>query len=56
MYYFRPLKRKLSVSKGIQQKSVKKMKKLRAGVKDLSASLSVSEAEKLAMQLLQSRK
>ncbi|XP_026501796.2 probable ATP-dependent RNA helicase DDX10 [Vanessa tameamea] len=51
--YHRPTKRKLLVSKGIPQESIipRKVKK----IEDVSASLSVQEAEALAMQLLQSK-
>lgn len=51
--YHRPTKRKLVESRGIPQESVapRKMKK----VQDLSASLSVQEAEALAMQLLRNK-
>lgn len=52
--FHRPPKRKLLESKGIPQASVtpRKVKK----VQDISASLSVSEAEALAMQLLQAKR
>ncbi|XP_030033796.2 probable ATP-dependent RNA helicase DDX10 [Manduca sexta] len=51
--YHRPTKRKLVESKGIPQESVapRKLKK----VQDISASLSVQEAEALAMQLLRTK-
>ncbi|CAF4849115.1 unnamed protein product [Pieris macdunnoughi] len=52
--YHRPTKRKLMENKGIVQESVipRKLRKL----EDISASLSVSEAELLAMQLLKAKK
>ncbi|CAG4928659.1 unnamed protein product [Colias eurytheme] len=52
--YHRPTKRKLIDSKGIPQESVtpRKIKK----IEDISATLSVNEAEALAMQLLQSKR
>ncbi|XP_038214026.1 probable ATP-dependent RNA helicase DDX10 [Zerene cesonia] len=52
--YHRPTKRKLIASKGIPQESVtpRKIKK----IEDISATLSVNEAEALAMQLLQSKR
>ncbi|KAM3960106.1 LOW QUALITY PROTEIN: putative ATP-dependent RNA helicase DDX10 [Aphomia sociella] len=52
--YYRPTKRKLVENRGIPQESVapRKIKK----VEDLSASLSVQEAEALAMQLLLNKK
>ncbi|XP_059045612.1 probable ATP-dependent RNA helicase DDX10 [Achroia grisella] len=51
--YHRPTKRKLVESRGIPQESVapRKVKKMQ----DLSASLSVHEAEALAMQLLRTK-
>ncbi|XP_072932420.1 probable ATP-dependent RNA helicase DDX10 [Epargyreus clarus] len=51
--YHRPSKRKLLESKGIPQESItpRKIKK----IEDVSASLSVQEAEALAMQLLQKK-
>lgn len=52
--YHRPQKRKLVESKGIPQESIapRKVKK----IQDISASLSVSEVEALAMHLLKSKK
>ncbi|XP_050678619.1 probable ATP-dependent RNA helicase DDX10 isoform X2 [Leptidea sinapis] len=52
--YHRPTKRKLVVNRGISQDSVKprKIKK----VEDISAALTVDEAEALAMQLLYNKK
>ncbi|XP_049872670.1 probable ATP-dependent RNA helicase DDX10 [Pectinophora gossypiella] len=52
--YHRPSKRKLVESRGIPQESVKprKVKK----IEDISSSLSVHEAEALAMQLLQAKR
>ncbi|XP_045498968.1 probable ATP-dependent RNA helicase DDX10 [Colias croceus] len=52
--YHRPTKHKLIDSKGIPQESVtpRKIKK----IEDISATLSVNEAEALAMQLLQSKR
>ncbi|CAG9562302.1 unnamed protein product [Danaus chrysippus] len=51
--YHRPTKRKLVESKGIPQESInpRKIKK----IEDVAASLSVQEAEALAMQLLKSK-
>ncbi|GBP86134.1 Probable ATP-dependent RNA helicase DDX10 [Eumeta japonica] len=46
----KPSKRKLIVSKGISQESVKPSKKKK--IEDISASLSMNEAEALAIQLL----
>ncbi|XP_045769169.1 probable ATP-dependent RNA helicase DDX10 [Maniola jurtina] len=52
--YHRPLKRKLLESKGIPQESIapRKVKK----IEEVSASLSVQEAEALAMQLLKAKR
>ncbi|KAI5637674.1 DEAD/DEAH box helicase domain-containing protein [Phthorimaea operculella] len=52
--YHRPSKRKLVESRGIPQESVapRKVKK----IQDISAKLSVQEAEALAMQLLQAKR
>lgn len=54
LLFFRPPKRKLIESKGIPQESItpRKVKK----IEDVSASLSVQEAEALAMQLLKSKR
>ncbi|KPJ10099.1 putative ATP-dependent RNA helicase DDX10 [Papilio machaon] len=51
--YHRPLKHKLVESKGIPQDSVAPRKKKK--LKDISGSLSIQEAEALAMRLLQSQ-
>lgn len=53
IFFSRPTKRKLVESKGIPQESVapRKIKK----IQDISSSLSVQEAEALAMRLLQKK-
>lgn len=53
MIFYRPLKHKLVESRGIPQESVAPRKKKK--LEDISASLSIQEAETLAMQLLQSK-